>query len=122
MTVSRNSKGYAFVNLVNPSVAQRFLNAFTSFSRWSTASKNVGQAVWAKQHQGLQTNIDRYRNRTVLGKTVPDEYKPRIFENGVEIPFPPPTRKPSMPTRRADQQRKRNSQQTLRLGGPPIRL
>eukprot|EP00928_Gymnodinium_smaydae_P098234 TRINITY_DN9094_c1_g2_i1.p1 TRINITY_DN9094_c1_g2~~TRINITY_DN9094_c1_g2_i1.p1 ORF type:complete len:191 (+),score=19.43 TRINITY_DN9094_c1_g2_i1:38-574(+) len=115
LAAARGSKGYAFVNWVNPSIAQRFLSAFNGFSGWSIASKNVCQAVWAKQQQGLQTNVDRYRNRTVLGKSVPDEYKPRIFQNGEEVPFPPPTRKASKPTLRDAQPRKHNSQQTFWL-------
>eukprot|EP00928_Gymnodinium_smaydae_P020582 TRINITY_DN17952_c0_g2_i1.p1 TRINITY_DN17952_c0_g2~~TRINITY_DN17952_c0_g2_i1.p1 ORF type:complete len:108 (+),score=8.31 TRINITY_DN17952_c0_g2_i1:28-351(+) len=96
MVASRTSKGYAFVNLVNPSMAQRFVRAFNGFSRWSTASKNVCQVVWARTHQGLHANVDYYRNSSVLGESVPAEYKPRIFEDGVEVPFPPPNRKPSM--------------------------
>eukprot|EP00928_Gymnodinium_smaydae_P029506 TRINITY_DN22202_c0_g1_i1.p1 TRINITY_DN22202_c0_g1~~TRINITY_DN22202_c0_g1_i1.p1 ORF type:complete len:160 (+),score=14.19 TRINITY_DN22202_c0_g1_i1:17-496(+) len=116
MTAARNSKGYAFVNWVSPSIAQQFLSVFDGFSSWSAASKNVSRAVWAKQQQGLQTNIDHYRNSSVLGKTVPDEYKPRIFHNGVEMPFPAPTRKPpkSVCTKRAEQPRE-NSQRTLSL-------
>eukprot|EP00928_Gymnodinium_smaydae_P066283 TRINITY_DN4931_c4_g1_i1.p1 TRINITY_DN4931_c4_g1~~TRINITY_DN4931_c4_g1_i1.p1 ORF type:complete len:384 (+),score=58.94 TRINITY_DN4931_c4_g1_i1:53-1204(+) len=115
MAAARSSKGYAFVNWVNPSIAQQFLSAFNGFSRWSITSKNVCQTVWAKQHQGLQANIDRYRNSTVLGKTLPDEYKPRIFNDGREMPFPPPVRKPCAPTRRLGQPRKRDSQQALWL-------
>eukprot|EP00928_Gymnodinium_smaydae_P011834 TRINITY_DN14329_c0_g3_i2.p1 TRINITY_DN14329_c0_g3~~TRINITY_DN14329_c0_g3_i2.p1 ORF type:complete len:149 (-),score=17.69 TRINITY_DN14329_c0_g3_i2:291-737(-) len=115
ISASRTSKGYAFVNWVNPSVAQRFLGAFNGFSRWSIASKNVCQADWAKKHQGLQANIDRYRNSTVLGKTVPDEYKPKMFKDGEVVPFPAPNRKPSKPMRRVEQSRKSDSQQVLWL-------
>eukprot|EP00928_Gymnodinium_smaydae_P011833 TRINITY_DN14329_c0_g3_i1.p1 TRINITY_DN14329_c0_g3~~TRINITY_DN14329_c0_g3_i1.p1 ORF type:complete len:106 (-),score=9.30 TRINITY_DN14329_c0_g3_i1:29-346(-) len=68
MAAVRTSKGYAFVNWVNPSIAQRFMNAFNGFSKWSTTSKNVCHAKWAERHQGLQANVDHYRNCTVLAK------------------------------------------------------
>eukprot|EP00928_Gymnodinium_smaydae_P047205 TRINITY_DN3148_c1_g1_i1.p1 TRINITY_DN3148_c1_g1~~TRINITY_DN3148_c1_g1_i1.p1 ORF type:complete len:147 (+),score=5.55 TRINITY_DN3148_c1_g1_i1:86-526(+) len=92
MSTARTSKGFAFVNFVSPFIAQRFMSFFNGFSRWSIASKNVCHAVWAKKHQGLHANIERYRNSTVPGKGMPDECKPRLFKNGSEIPFPPPNR------------------------------
>eukprot|EP00928_Gymnodinium_smaydae_P094776 TRINITY_DN8015_c0_g1_i3.p1 TRINITY_DN8015_c0_g1~~TRINITY_DN8015_c0_g1_i3.p1 ORF type:complete len:246 (+),score=21.45 TRINITY_DN8015_c0_g1_i3:111-848(+) len=115
MGAARTSKGYAFVNLVNPSVAQGFISAFNGFSRWLTASKNTCQAVWAKQHQGLHANIDRYRNSTVLGKSVPEEYKPRLFNNGEDVPFPPPNRKHFTPSGRGGHSRRTNVQHSVSL-------
>eukprot|EP00928_Gymnodinium_smaydae_P099895 TRINITY_DN9659_c0_g1_i1.p1 TRINITY_DN9659_c0_g1~~TRINITY_DN9659_c0_g1_i1.p1 ORF type:complete len:129 (+),score=7.85 TRINITY_DN9659_c0_g1_i1:55-387(+) len=109
MALARTAKGYAFVNWVNSSIAQRFISAFNGFSRWSTASKSICNAVWAEKHQGLQANIDHYRNSTVLGRSVPDEYKPRLFHNGGEVPFPSRIRKPSMPAVRVGEPRKTNS-------------
>eukprot|EP00928_Gymnodinium_smaydae_P098648 TRINITY_DN9216_c0_g1_i3.p1 TRINITY_DN9216_c0_g1~~TRINITY_DN9216_c0_g1_i3.p1 ORF type:complete len:502 (+),score=50.08 TRINITY_DN9216_c0_g1_i3:80-1585(+) len=98
---ARGSSGFAFVNLVDPLVAQRFVAAFNAFSRWLTRSKNVCRAVWAKHHQGLRANVARYRNSSVMGDGVPYDYKPRIFKNGREIPFPPPDRTPPTPVVRA---------------------
>eukprot|EP00928_Gymnodinium_smaydae_P002961 TRINITY_DN11080_c0_g2_i1.p1 TRINITY_DN11080_c0_g2~~TRINITY_DN11080_c0_g2_i1.p1 ORF type:complete len:396 (-),score=44.92 TRINITY_DN11080_c0_g2_i1:300-1424(-) len=94
---THSSVGYAFVNLVDSSVAQRFREAFHGYSSWSTGSKNVCRALWATQHQGLQANIDHYRNSSVMSENVPNEYKPRIFQNGVELTFPPPVRMPRKP-------------------------
>eukprot|EP00928_Gymnodinium_smaydae_P095574 TRINITY_DN8248_c0_g2_i5.p1 TRINITY_DN8248_c0_g2~~TRINITY_DN8248_c0_g2_i5.p1 ORF type:complete len:350 (+),score=48.24 TRINITY_DN8248_c0_g2_i5:53-1051(+) len=115
MVAARTAKGYAFVNLVNPSIAQRFVGAFNGFTRWSTASKNVCHVVWASKHQGLRANISHYKNSTVLGESVPSEYKPRIFKNGEEMPFPPSTRKPCPPTRRVRRPRKTQGQQAISL-------
>eukprot|EP00928_Gymnodinium_smaydae_P011835 TRINITY_DN14329_c1_g1_i1.p1 TRINITY_DN14329_c1_g1~~TRINITY_DN14329_c1_g1_i1.p1 ORF type:complete len:385 (+),score=31.27 TRINITY_DN14329_c1_g1_i1:34-1188(+) len=95
---ARSTLQYAFVNLVNPLIAQRFITAFDGFSRWSTTSKNVCHTGWAKKHQGLNANIDYYRNTTVMARSVPLEFKPRIFHNGTEIPFPLPLRTPHKPT------------------------
>eukprot|EP00928_Gymnodinium_smaydae_P066284 TRINITY_DN4931_c5_g1_i1.p1 TRINITY_DN4931_c5_g1~~TRINITY_DN4931_c5_g1_i1.p1 ORF type:complete len:401 (+),score=43.52 TRINITY_DN4931_c5_g1_i1:18-1220(+) len=94
---TRTSMRYAFVNLLHPFIAQRFLAAFDGFSRWSSGSKSVCNALWAKKHQGLRANIDRYRNSTVMAESVPHEYKPRLFKNGLEIGFPPRIETPPMP-------------------------
>eukprot|EP00928_Gymnodinium_smaydae_P066282 TRINITY_DN4931_c2_g7_i1.p1 TRINITY_DN4931_c2_g7~~TRINITY_DN4931_c2_g7_i1.p1 ORF type:complete len:333 (+),score=47.06 TRINITY_DN4931_c2_g7_i1:142-1140(+) len=88
---THSAMGCAFVNLLDPHIAKRFLMAFNGFSRWSsTTSTNVCQAVWAKTFQGLHANVDHYRNSTVLMQSVPSEYKPRLFENATEIAFPLP--------------------------------
>eukprot|EP00928_Gymnodinium_smaydae_P021929 TRINITY_DN18595_c0_g2_i1.p1 TRINITY_DN18595_c0_g2~~TRINITY_DN18595_c0_g2_i1.p1 ORF type:complete len:130 (-),score=8.28 TRINITY_DN18595_c0_g2_i1:3-347(-) len=92
---THSSLGYGFVNLLDSLIAQRFRTVFDRFSRWSTTSKNVCRALWATRHQGLQANIDHFRNSAMMseGESLPHEYKPRIFQNGMELPFPPPTRK-----------------------------
>eukprot|EP00928_Gymnodinium_smaydae_P019933 TRINITY_DN17683_c0_g2_i1.p1 TRINITY_DN17683_c0_g2~~TRINITY_DN17683_c0_g2_i1.p1 ORF type:complete len:167 (-),score=11.65 TRINITY_DN17683_c0_g2_i1:383-883(-) len=90
---ARTSYGYGFVNLIDALTAQRFREAFEGFSRWSSKSKNVCRVVWATKQQGLQANIHHYGKSTVMMESVPPENKPRIFRNGVEIPFPLPYRK-----------------------------
>eukprot|EP00928_Gymnodinium_smaydae_P089675 TRINITY_DN7359_c2_g1_i2.p1 TRINITY_DN7359_c2_g1~~TRINITY_DN7359_c2_g1_i2.p1 ORF type:complete len:639 (+),score=53.74 TRINITY_DN7359_c2_g1_i2:63-1979(+) len=87
---THRSLGCAFVNLLNPFLAERFITAFDGFRRWSKKSNNVCHAVWAKHLQGLQANIEYYRNSTLMNRSVPQERKPRLFMNGVEIMFPPP--------------------------------
>eukprot|EP00928_Gymnodinium_smaydae_P078883 TRINITY_DN62941_c0_g1_i1.p1 TRINITY_DN62941_c0_g1~~TRINITY_DN62941_c0_g1_i1.p1 ORF type:complete len:534 (+),score=51.27 TRINITY_DN62941_c0_g1_i1:176-1603(+) len=84
----RGCSGFAFVNLVNPAIAQNFITAFEKFSRWSVKSKNVCLAVWAKKQQGLRANVDRSRNSNALLGQVPDEYKPLLFRNGIQVQFP----------------------------------
>lgn len=47
--------------------------------------------------QGLVAAIDRYRDSPVMHKNVPERYKPCIFQNGIRVCFPPPTKLISMP-------------------------
>eukprot|EP00928_Gymnodinium_smaydae_P034367 TRINITY_DN24371_c0_g2_i1.p1 TRINITY_DN24371_c0_g2~~TRINITY_DN24371_c0_g2_i1.p1 ORF type:complete len:322 (-),score=40.14 TRINITY_DN24371_c0_g2_i1:361-1233(-) len=86
----RCALGYAVVNLVDPYYAKRFMTVFEGHSRWCTMSRNVCHIVWAEQLQGLQAHIAHFRNATVMGHRIPHECKPRLFENGTEIDFPPP--------------------------------
>eukprot|EP00928_Gymnodinium_smaydae_P047210 TRINITY_DN3148_c6_g1_i1.p1 TRINITY_DN3148_c6_g1~~TRINITY_DN3148_c6_g1_i1.p1 ORF type:complete len:468 (+),score=62.55 TRINITY_DN3148_c6_g1_i1:129-1532(+) len=90
---TRTGTGKAFVNLTSPAIAERFTTAFHGFSQWSIKSKNSCHAVWAAKYQGLQANVNRYRNSDVMLDSVPDEHKPQLFSNGRRIDFPPPLRR-----------------------------
>eukprot|EP00931_Biecheleriopsis_adriatica_P018969 TRINITY_DN13078_c0_g1_i5.p1 TRINITY_DN13078_c0_g1~~TRINITY_DN13078_c0_g1_i5.p1 ORF type:complete len:482 (+),score=94.74 TRINITY_DN13078_c0_g1_i5:88-1533(+) len=83
--------GYAFVNLVEPLAASELFEKFSGYSKWSVPSSKVCE-VCSSPQQGLQTNIDRYRNSTVMHASVPDEYKPVVFTGGVQVAFPGPSR------------------------------
>lgn len=88
----RANLGYAFVNLVDAAAAAAFWSAFDGFSHWALPSAKVCQLGWSGPHQGLAAHIDRYRNSPVMHNLVPDEYKPMLFQGGVRIKFPAPTR------------------------------
>jgi len=90
---SRASLGYAFVNLVNSEAANRFRLTFDGFSDWILPSRKVCGVSWSGPHQGLEAHIERYRNSPVMHEGVPDMYKPAIFNDGVRVVFPPPTKK-----------------------------
>ena len=45
-----------------------------------------------------QAHVERYRNSPVMHRSVPDEYEPVIFKNGVRKNFPRPTKKVKAPT------------------------
>lgn len=84
--------GYAFVNLVEPSMVRKFWKKFDGYERWAFSSKKVCSVSRCNvQHQGLEANIERYRNSPVMHPAVPDEYKPAIFSHGVRIDYPVPT-------------------------------
>eukprot|EP00928_Gymnodinium_smaydae_P062307 TRINITY_DN461_c2_g1_i1.p1 TRINITY_DN461_c2_g1~~TRINITY_DN461_c2_g1_i1.p1 ORF type:complete len:362 (+),score=81.31 TRINITY_DN461_c2_g1_i1:73-1158(+) len=89
--------GYAFVNLLDASEAARFWATFDGFSQWAIPSKKRCYVSWSDPHQGLQSNIDRYKNSPVMHESVPEEYKPRLFVDGVPVPFSPSTRKVRVP-------------------------
>jgi len=85
--------GYAFVNLVNNNDAQQFIDFFHGFREWACESLKVCEVSWAHPHQGLEDHVERYRNSPVMHETMPDGYKPRLYNNGERIVFPEPTKR-----------------------------
>merc|ERR1712048_1418425 len=84
--------GYAFINFVSTEKAERFMQHFNGFSKWSRKSSKICEVSWSGAEQGLEDNIRRYRNNPAMHPSVPDDFKPALFNNGKRIPFPPPTR------------------------------
>jgi hypothetical protein len=87
------SLGYAFLNLVAHHVALRLWAAFQGYSKWLIPSQKRCVISWGHPCQGLEANVQRYRNSPVMHCAVPAEYKPEIYANGTTVPFPAPTRK-----------------------------
>eukprot|EP00439_Symbiodinium_sp_Y106_P084116 s109_g24.t3 len=103
----RANLGYAFVNLVSEDRQAKFAvccsasqmacvtdtlhqeavasfwELFDGFSAWSFPSSKVCEVSWSGPKQGFKAHVDRYKNSPVMHKSVPDEYKPMIFANGV---------------------------------------
>mmetsp|Transcript_23828 Transcript_23828/g.48971 ORF Transcript_23828/g.48971 Transcript_23828/m.48971 type:complete len:296 (+) Transcript_23828:83-970(+) len=90
--------GYAFVNLVDDAAVDALWQTFDGFSGWSLPTAKVCQVSWSGPHQGFKAHVERYRNSPVMHRSVPDEYKPVIFKNGVRKKFPRPTKKVKAPT------------------------
>lgn len=84
--------GYAFVNLLTHDGAMQFKAAFQDFSKWSSESSKTGEVSWAIPHQGLNDNVERYRNSPVMHPSMPEEYKPLVFNDGAPVEFPKPTK------------------------------
>jgi len=81
--------GYAFVNLFTHNAAERLCGHFERFNGWI---KNLPM-ISVKFVDGPQANVDRYRNIPAQHKSVPDEFKPVMFNKlGERIPFPVPTK------------------------------
>ena len=86
---SRNNLGYAFINLIDPDTARRFFDHFdgkrvTSRVGWEKPLR----VCWARV-QGLDANIDHYRNSPV--NEMPTEFKPMLFaQDGSPMVFPAP--------------------------------
>merc|ERR1712032_617872 len=85
--------GYAFVNFVSHEDAKKAKSSFQGFARWRVPSRKTCDVVWSGPVQGLQAHTERYRNSPVMHDSVPDEYKPVVFVNGIRVPFPPPTKR-----------------------------
>jgi len=100
--------GYAFVNFVSGSDAQRCWDIFSGYSDWE--SDKVCEVTWGEPCQGLQAHVDRYRNSPVMHKSIPEEWKPLIFKDGVRMPFPAPTKSISAPKLRRRAGRDEQSQ------------
>jgi len=84
--------GYGFVNLTSAERAEEFMLAFEGFDGWaSSSSKPVCSMKWSIC-QGLSENVSRYRNSPFMRDCVPAIYKPVLFEDGVRVPFPEPTK------------------------------
>lgn len=90
---SRSGLGYAFINFTTPNDAKRFRDIFHGFDDWGVFSEKACDAHGSATHQGLDANIERYRNSPMMHESVPDEFRPVTFKDGVRVPFPPPTRR-----------------------------
>jgi hypothetical protein len=94
---THSALGYAFVNLVSSEEAERLKQRFQGFTEWSLPSSKVCSAAWSQPHQGLDAHIERYRNSPLMHESVPDEYRPALFRDGVRCVFPPPTKRVKPP-------------------------
>jgi len=88
---TKTGLGYALLNLVNHSAASRVKSHFEGFASWPLGSENVCTVAWNSPQQGLAAHVDRYRNSPLMHASVPEEYRPVLFKNGVCANFPRPT-------------------------------
>jgi hypothetical protein len=84
--------GYAFVNLTTNDAAERARQTFQGFNRWNNTSQKVCEVSWSGPLQGLSAHIEHYRNSPVMHESVPEHYKPALFQGGLRRPFPCPTK------------------------------
>lgn len=84
--------GYAFINLTDPATAARFWRTFDGYNRWVIPTSKVSSVSWSEPLQGLEANVERYRNSPVMHSTVPEEYRPVLYRKGQRVPFPKPTK------------------------------
>lgn len=90
---TRENQGYLHINFVSCLVAAKFWDTFQSFSQWWRAWCQEECKVSWSPVQGLEANIQRYRNSPLMHESVPDEFKPVLFTDGLRCPFPLPTAK-----------------------------
>jgi len=86
------NKGYAFINFIKSSEAERFAKHFEGWAKWKFSSSKIGVVVWGAV-QGLQANIAEHRNSAIMHPSVPDDLKPILIQDGEHVPFPGPTRR-----------------------------
>jgi len=83
-------RGYAFLNLLSEEIAYRFIDVFNGFDEWPINSRKVCSVTWAVR-QGLNANIERFRNSPVMADHVPESFKPVLFVGKKMVPLPEPT-------------------------------
>ena len=86
---SKNNLGYAFVNFHSVDIAKEFFRLFDGRRIVSRPGWDKPLRVCWARVQGLEANIDHYRNSPV--NEMPEEFKPMLFdETGDSILFPAP--------------------------------
>lgn len=93
------------MNFTTEENATQFMEHFQGFSDWNTPSKKSCEVTLSNELQGFDAHVERYRSSPVMHESVPDEFKPVIFADGVRIEFPPPTKPIKQPRLRASRQK-----------------
>merc|ERR1711972_1175777 len=92
--------GYAFINFTTAENTEMFRGHFTGFSGWLVPSERICEVSSGDQSQGIDANIQRYRDSPMMHESVEDRFKPALFHDGQRIPFPKPTKKIRAPRMR----------------------
>jgi hypothetical protein len=82
--------GHALVNFVDPAIAQAALEHFDGFSGLSSGAELCQAGL--SNVQGLFAHVKRYRDSPMMHESIPDRFKPAMFKDGVQVPFPEPTK------------------------------
>mmetsp|Transcript_83034 Transcript_83034/g.220291 ORF Transcript_83034/g.220291 Transcript_83034/m.220291 type:complete len:245 (-) Transcript_83034:88-822(-) len=105
------SVGHAFVNFTTPAAAKHFRFKFAGFRAWELQQTPpmrkplAAKVTHGAPQQGLEANIEAYRNDMLMHSIVPEEFKPILLMDGQQVPFPAPTRpliEPVIRVRRAN--------------------
>lgn len=81
--------GYAFVNFISHSAA---VEVMTHIQVCDAPSSEKWICTWSTC-QGLNANVDRYRNSPLMHHSVPEECKPAMYDcTGAQVLFPRPTK------------------------------
>jgi hypothetical protein len=84
--------GYAFVNFVSTKKAKHFRRAFPRDIMYRFPDLVQSAVRMVAPVQGLEANVERYRNSPVMHEAVPAQYRPLLFQGGTSITFPSPTK------------------------------
>lgn len=98
--------GYGFVNLETYEDAQRCREKLQGFSRWPVEWDKCCEVSNGDTCQGVEEHIERYRNSPVMHESISDENRPALFQRGVRLPFPKPTKNIKKPQSRARKNKK----------------
>lgn len=77
---------HAVVDFQTPEVAvlaKQLLHGFTSWDLATGSAKKTLIVGWNGADQGVESLVKTYRNQQVMHSSIPSEYKPALFLNGV---------------------------------------
>lgn len=97
----RGNFGYAFMNFKSHATAVHVMSHLQNDAQVTSeddlSSSDAWTCMWSNC-QGLQANVDRYRNSPLMHDEVPKECKPTVYDDrGIRAPFPRPTKKIAKP-------------------------
>lgn len=96
----RAAFGYAFVNLVSHDAALRTMELLVGCEGSEAHGQIAIEVCWSDPHQGLELQVQRYRNSPLMHHSVPDDFRPLLFSGGARVPFPKPTKRIKAPSQR----------------------
>lgn len=117
------SVGYALVNFITHAHARDAWLILHGFNSWNLLLRKtlerpcaMFEVTWSKTSQGIESNIERYRNSPVMHQSVPEELRPMMFNKGVFVPFPSPAKRLRPPRALFRLQRAQEVQTLVRPG------
>lgn len=84
--------GHATVNLLRHADGLALAARIHGFQTWSVGDGETScTAEWSLPMQGWTEHVEAYRNHPVMHESVPESFRPMVFENGRRGIFPQPT-------------------------------
>jgi len=94
--------GYAFVTFGLHETAARFKRQLEGFEDWACEGNlKACEVQWRNGFDGLNELVQHFRNSPVMHPSVPDSFRPALYETGTQVTFPSPTRAIKKPRSRA---------------------
>lgn len=113
--------GYAVVDFATHEAAADAMRRFDGFTGWPMPGRKACAMVWSVPCQGLEAQVERYRDSPLMHPDVAEEFRPMLFSCGVKTAFPPPTKELKAPPRlpkNSAAQTKRHARKANTLGAP----
>mmetsp|Transcript_122610 Transcript_122610/g.358078 ORF Transcript_122610/g.358078 Transcript_122610/m.358078 type:complete len:381 (-) Transcript_122610:434-1576(-) len=87
------NQGQAIVNLKRHSYGLALAARAEGFADWgASADGSHCEVKWSLPLQGIAEHIEQYRNHPAMHESVPEAFRPALFVDGWQVPFPPPTK------------------------------
>jgi len=83
--------GTAIVNLTSHRHGNALAARFHRFCDWGCGNRRPCEVKWSLPLQGLAEHMETYRNHEAMHENVPEAFRPMMFVEGWQVPFPYPT-------------------------------